>query len=144
MRGAENAESIAMPQALLNCLLVGAGGFAGALLRYLVALVFQKHGLAWPAGTLVANAAGCFAIGVLASLTGPAAFLSPEARLALAVGFCGGFTTMSSFMYEIARFLRDGEHLHAGGYVLSTLAGSFLCFYAGLFLTRVLVGAHPS
>lgn len=85
-----------MEKVLVHSLLVGLGGFAGSVGRYLVSLAYQQSSLVLPAGTLTVNIAGCFLIGLLAQASDTGGSVSPEARLALAVGFCGGFTTMSS------------------------------------------------
>jgi CrcB protein len=74
----------------------------------------------------------------VAELAAPLALLSPEARLLLGTGFCGGFTTTSSMVYELAQFLRDGEYLHAGVYLGLTLAGSMLLFVLGSVRVRML------
>lgn len=88
---------------------------------------------------MAANLLGCFLIGVIAAAGERTEALSPGARLFLATGFCGGFTTMSSMMYESAQMLRSGEYLHGGLYVGVTLAGSMLAFFAGAALVRVLI-----
>ena len=63
--------------------------------------------------------------------------MSPNARLFLATGVCGGFTTMSSFVYELAQYVRSDEMLMAVVYLGLTLAGSILMFYAGTMLVTV-------
>lgn len=125
-----------MHAVLVNSALVGVGGFVGCVARYLTTLVLQPLTPAIPAGTLAANLLGCFLIGMLAQCSLAQAQLSPEARLLLATGFCGGFTTMSSMIYETARYLKSGAHLQAGIYVLATLIGSLLLFVAGSLIAR--------
>lgn len=124
-----------MGHAIANGVLVGVGGFAGSIARYGVTLLMQGHSLVLPAGTLLANLAGCFLVGCVAQWAVPV--LSPEARLLLATGFCGGFTTLSSAVYETAQLLREGEYVYAGGYVVLTLAGSFALFFAGAMLMKM-------
>jgi fluoride exporter len=124
---------------LKNCLLVGAGGFAGSAVRYLLSVGLQQYSIVVPMGTLAANLIGCFLIGIIAELSAPAGVLSPEARLVLAVGFCGGLTTASSMIYEISQYLTDGEYFHAGGYLLGTLAGSMALFFIGVFLVKIIL-----
>ena len=128
-----------MKQMLLNSFLVGVGGFTGSLARYACALALQRSSMVLPAGTLAANLGGCFVIGMIAQLALPSPLITPEARLLLATGFCGGFTTMSSMVYETAQMTRDGEYLHAGGYLLLTLFGSFMLFYLGSLLVKMLL-----
>lgn len=128
-----------MPRIITNSLLVGIGGFLGSIVRYSCSLAFQSKSLTIPMGTLAANWAGCLIVGLVAEMSATGELLSPEARLALAVGFCGGFTTMSSMIYEIAQFLREGDYWHAGGYLLVTLLGSMVCYYLGVFLVKTLI-----
>lgn len=112
--------------------LVALGGAAGAVLRYLATLAFAGTGMVLPWGTLVANLGGCFVIGVITELVARGMVVSPEARLLLATGLCGGFTTMSSFIYELAGFYRGGAWAMAGSYLVATLAGSAACFILGV------------
>jgi CrcB protein len=130
-----------MKQMIVNSALVGIGGFAGSISRYALAILLQRHSLVVPAGTLAANLAGCFVIGCLAQLAAPSPALSPEVRLLLATGFCGGFTTLSSMVYELAQFWKEGEHLYAGGYLMLTLAGSVALFYAGGMVIKLVFKA---
>lgn len=102
-----------------NALLVGAGGFAGALLRYgLTGLVYRHLPHAtFPFGTLAVNLLGCLAIGGLAGLLDSRGLLAPELRAFAFVGLLGGFTTFSTFGYETLLLAREGELLRAGAYV---------------------------
>ncbi|HRU02099.1 MAG TPA: CrcB family protein, partial [Victivallales bacterium] len=88
---------------------IGLAGFVGTLFRYGLSLAYQKYSLTLPIGTLFANIAGCFIIGFISAIAEQGEILSPEMRIILATGFCGGFTTMSSMIYETTQFLRDGE-----------------------------------
>jgi len=124
-------------QALLNALAVAAGGAVGSLCRYGCSLLLQRQSLVYPAGTLASNWGGCFVIGCLAQLLAPSPLLSTEVRLLLVTGFCGGFTTMSSLVYELGQFLRDGEYWHAAGYLLMTLVGCVLLFAAGAGVVKM-------
>ena len=120
-------------------MLVGVGGFAGSVVRYLFSIALQQYSLVLPMGTLAANLVGCFLIGVFSQLAMPAGWLSPESRLLLSVGFCGGLTTASSMIYETAQFLGDEEYFHAGGYVVGTIFGSMVTFYLGVFLVKLIL-----
>lgn len=105
-----------MKESLVNVLLVGSGGAAGAIARYGVGgLVHRSPALAdFPFGTLCVNLLGCLLIGVGAGLADGRQAFGPEARLFLFVGVLGGFTTFSSFGYETVALLRDHELLRAG------------------------------
>lgn len=122
---------------LLPFVYVGVGGLAGAVLRYLTSLGLQKYSFIFPYGTLLSNLAGCFIIGVIAQLAENTEILSPEARLLLATGFCGGFTTLSSMMFELTQFLRDGELFYGSVYFLATFMGGFLCFLGGVLAVKL-------
>lgn len=120
-------------------LLVGFGGFAGSVARYGLSVASQRFSIEWPIGTLAANVLGCLAIGILTGLSARGETLSPEIRLALATGFCGGFTTMSSMIYETAEMLRASEYLHAAFYAAVTFLSSLAAFVAGVMAVRILV-----
>ena len=100
----------------MKLLWVGLGGFAGAVLRYLVGGWAQaaSSSVSFPYGTLAVNVVGCFAIGGLSYLADVRGMLSPDARLFVIVGLLGGFTTFSAFGNETMNLVRDGENLLAG------------------------------
>ena len=123
-----------------DCLIVGSAGFFGCVARYLLTLGFRNLSLTFPLGTVAVNILGCFVIGLLSQLISTEHNISPQMRLAIAVGFCGGFTTMSSFVYEMAEFMRLGEHFYAFLYFAGTLTGSFLAFYLGYFILKAKIG----
>ena len=116
---------------LVSILAVGTGGFAGSVLRYGLSLAGQRFSATFPHGTLWANLLGCFVLGAVMALAAEAEILSPSARLFWATGLCGGFTTMSTFIYEMSRFAQDSEYWVAAIYFAATLAGCALAFLAG-------------
>ncbi len=120
-------------------LAVGAGGFIGSMLRYGLSLAGQRFSVTFPHGTLWANLLGCLVLGVVMALAAETEILSPSARLFWATGLCGGFTTMSTFMYEMSRFAQDSEYWVASGYFAATLAGCALAFWAGTLAIRLLM-----
>jgi len=120
-------------------ILVGLGGFAGSVARYGLSVASQRFSIEWPAGTLAANVLGCLLIGIITELSARGQTLSPELRLALATGFCGGFTTMSSMMYEIAAMIRSSEYFHAAVYAAGSLLLSMTVFFVGVMAVRVLI-----
>lgn len=99
---------------MLNCLVVGAGGFVGSVLRYLLSLVPISRGGAFPVNTLVINVLGAFVIGLVAAAV---ARLDPRAALFLRVGICGGFTTFSTFALETTTLMQNGRIAAAAAYV---------------------------
>jgi CrcB protein len=112
----------------------------GGVSRYGMTLATQNYAvLSIPLGTLVSNVAGCLLIGLLAGLAAASQLLSSEMRLLLATGFCGGFTTMSSFIYELGQFIQDKEYFYASTYFVATLAGAALAFLLGLLLSELML-----
>lgn len=119
---------------------VGTGGFAGSIARYGLSLAAQRLPLDWPIGTLASNTLGCLVIGILTGLSARCGGLAPELRLAVATGFCGGFTTMSTLVHEAAEMIRAGELARATLYAAGTWVLAFAAFAAGLLLVRVIGG----
>jgi CrcB protein len=119
--------------------LVGLGGFAGTLARYGLSLASQRFSFEWPLGTLASNVLGCLLIGSITGWSARIETVSPEVRLVLATGFCGGFTTLSSLIYETGEMLRASEHWHATLYVAGSLVLSMSAFVLGLMAVRMLI-----
>jgi CrcB protein len=124
---------------LLSTLLVGSGGFIGAVLRYgLSGLVQNAAPLStFPWGTVVVNLLGCLLIGVIAGLVEARQLFTPEVRIFALIGVLGGFTTFSTFGYEAIALLRDAEYLRAVAYVgIQVFAGLALVWAGYVFVTR--------
>lgn len=119
-----------------SVLFVGAGGFVGSTLRYLLSLFGTRYSITFPHGTLWANLLGCLALGALSGITMHSHAISPNTRLFLATGLCGGFTTMSTFTHEVVHFTRAGQSPFAALYVAGTLIGCIAFFVAGSFLAE--------
>jgi len=117
--------------------IIGLGGFAGSIARYGLSIASQRYSIEWPFGTLAANLLGCLAIGLITELSDKGGIVSPEIRLMLATGFCGGFTTMSSMVYETAEMIRASEYFHATLYAAGTFLFSMFAFVAGIMAVRL-------
>ena len=120
-----------------NLILVGVGGFLGSVSRYLVTvLLARQFTSSFPLGTLTVNVVGCFPIGILFALSEKGNLLTPEWRIFLTTGFCGGFTTFSTFSYESIRLLQDGEILYLSLNVALSVIVGFAATYLGMFFIK--------
>ncbi len=125
---------------ILPFVYVGLGSMLGGVSRYSITLLTQGVSVfSIPFGTLISNLVGCLAIGLIAGLGTRAELMSTEMRLLLATGFCGGFTTMSAFVYELAQFVQDNEYFYASSYFAATLAGAGVAFLTGLLLSDLML-----
>jgi CrcB protein len=117
--------------------IVAAGGAIGAVARYGLSGWLAKHVTSFPLGTLVVNALGCLAIGILMTLSEERGNVSTHARLFIAVGLLGAFTTFSTFGYETFGLLRRGET----AYALASVAGNVLLGLGAVVAGRALARA---
>jgi fluoride exporter len=117
--------------------LVGVGGFLGSVVRYVVALMFAPMAPGFPFATLTVNILGSFLIGLLSELAVSTTLVSPEARLFLVTGFCGGFTTFSAYMFENTALLKDGQLFYAAIYLAGSIAGGLVALYTGTLLAKL-------
>ena len=128
-----------MNSAVINILLVGAGSCLGGIARYLVGKGLQSvcHNAVFPWGTFAVNVVGCFIIGLIYGFIDRGGHMTDGMRLFLTVGFCGGFTTFSTFIHENYLLLNASGHLTLALYVAASVAAGFLMVYAAYALTRL-------
>jgi CrcB protein len=121
-------------------LIAGTGGFFGTISRFLVSRYFQNIMLSsFPFGTFIVNIAGCLLIGIFFGLSEKGNLLSPEWRMFLTVGFCGGFTTFSTFASENIALLRDGNFFYFALYTaLSVFLGLMATYLGNTIILKVL------
>ena len=112
------------------------GGLAGTFARYSLQGLAQPSGATFPLGTLVVNLLGALLLGFLMRYLLATGLVGPEARAGLTIGFCGAFTTMSSFSYETVALLNDRQYARAACYLLSTVGGSIVATIAGIAAGR--------
>jgi CrcB protein len=124
---------------LIQAMAVGAGGFAGALARWGVALAFGRmmSGVRFPAGTFFINISGSLFLGWFLTFFGTRYPVSDTLKLAIATGFVGAYTTFSTFMWESIRLKQDGAALEAvvnlfGSLVVGLVAVKFGMVLGGL------------
>jgi fluoride exporter len=119
-------------------LLIGTGGFFGSISRFLASRFVQNNiSSAFPFGTFFVNITGCLLIGLIYGFSERSSLLTPGWKMFLTVGFCGGFTTFSTFANENLALLRDGAFFHFFLYtILSVLLGIGATFF-GVILTKI-------
>jgi len=116
------------------------GASIGALLRWFLGSQFNASFPAIPPGTLLANLAGSYVVGLAIAYFAYFSALAPEWRLLVITGFCGGLTTFSTFSAEVVGLLQQGRVLLALGAVGVHVAGSVLMTFAGIGTVAVLRG----
>jgi len=112
-------------------LVIGAGGFIGALLRYLLSGWIQNSVVTFPLGTLGVNFIGSFFVSLVLYLSEYRGLFSEDIRIFLTIGVLGSFTTMSTFSFESFKLLEQGEIGALGLNVAGTLILTFLAVYLG-------------
>ena len=115
-------------------LLVGFGGFVGAILRYWLSSLIQSNFITFPAGTLVVNFLGSFLLALIMYASEYRGVFNEETRICLTVGLLGTFTTMSTFSYESIKLLEQSEHMMFGFNLLGNVSLCLLAIYLGKFL----------
>ncbi|HXX13669.1 MAG TPA: fluoride efflux transporter CrcB [Candidatus Eremiobacteraceae bacterium] len=121
----------------MRILLIALFGAIGTLARYALQGIVQiRMASTFPYGTLVINLTGCFLLGLIGQLTLNRVLVPPEWRMAIAVGFFGGYTTFSSFGWETAKMFEAGEWLRGSTYVLASVVFGLLLSVAGIRLAN--------
>ncbi len=122
---------------MLKLLVLATGGALGTLARYGLNGLISQRFATFPLGTMIVNITGCFAIGLFATLA-----LRSEWRDFLMIGFCGGYTTFSSFGFQTLNLARDGQWLFVALNVIGSNALGLLAVYAGWVCGRFLNGGN--
>lgn len=122
-------------------LFVGIGGLLGSVCRYLVATLSVKLFplTAFPYGTFIVNVLGCFLIGIFYGLSKQQEWFTPTLSLLLATGFCGGFTTFSSFAYENINLLQTNNYWLFAVYSIISFSLGLIAVFGGLTLVREII-----
>lgn len=121
-------------------MLIGTGSFLGGVARFVTARYVQDmHMSSFPYGTFVVNILGCFLIGLILGVSDKYDVLHHDTRLFLTVGFCGGFTTFSSFATEKLDLLRNGEIMQFALYAGLSVVLGILAVYLGNLLMKLIM-----
>ena len=122
-----------------NIMVIGIGGFIGAVARYGLALwIGQRWGRSFPLGTFVVNVSGSFLIGLLMTLMAERFAMNPQWRLLLVVGFLGAYTTFSTFEYETGSLLKDGEWAFAMLNIILSVVVGFVALKLGEGIAKII------
>ena len=126
-----------MSQSLKSVLIVFAGSGFGGVARYgMQTWIFKMYPFTFPLGTFVVNIIGCFLIGLFYALSEKGNILTPDWRLALTTGLCGGFTTFSAFGYENMNLLKTGNYWYFILYTTASVVLGIAAVFGGIFITR--------
>jgi CrcB protein len=118
-------------------LLVGLGGGIGSILRFLVSYFTVKTGTAaFPVATLLVNVLGCLIIGILIGCSYKYQWMDVHLKALLIVGFCGGFTTFSTFSLENIQLYQAGNYGQLAVYIMGSLLLGFAAVWGGLLLAK--------
>jgi CrcB protein len=112
------------------------GGGFGSVLRYVIGKWLNNSETGIPYGTFVANILGSLLIGIILGYAAKNDSLSQHSTLLLATGFCGGFTTFSTFAYENHVFLKSGDFASFATYTIASFVVGFLAVFAGMYLVK--------
>jgi len=121
-----------------QALLVFFGGGIGSVSRYLLSKWVNNFDTNLPYGTMLSNVLGSLLIGLILGYLAKTPHLSQSQSLLLATGFCGGFTTFSTFAYENHIFFKNGDYLHFFAYTISSLLLGFTAVFFGLYVSKLL------
>jgi fluoride exporter len=121
---------------------VAVGSALGGVARFLLGTLIQRASGTFPSGTLVVNVAGSLLLGFLLRYALGSVAVSPETRAFLTTGFCGGFTTFSTFSYETIALLEEGQHQRAAVYIALSVVLSLAACLAGVIIAREVLAAR--
>jgi len=122
-----------------SIMIVGLGGFIGTVARFLISRYFQVNVTSiFPWSTFIVNIVGCLLIGLIYGISEKSDVLSPEIRLFLTVGICGGFTTFSTFSNDSFMLIREQEWIRFALYTSLSIFIGLMAVYVGRFIIKLI------
>lgn len=119
---------------------IAIGAAAGGVSRYyLASAVQQRFGVTFPWGTLLVNVTGSLLLGFIIRYALAAPAISVEVRALLTTGFCGGYTTFSTYSFETAALIEEGQYGRASAYALGSMFIALAATFCGFLLARELI-----
>ena len=119
-------------------LIIALGGAIGSIARYgMQVYLYKLYPIAFPMGTFLVNISGCLLIGIFYGLSEKGNLLTPEWRLFLTTGICGGFTTFSAFAFENVSLLKTGDFLYFGLYTAGSVFFGIAATFGGIALLKL-------
>ena len=124
---------------MTNLIVIGIGGFIGAILRYLISGYFYNlYGNKFPYGTLAVNIIGCLVLGFFITLAEGKFIISPQARSFIAIGLLGAFTTFSTFSFETLVLVQRELYVSAFLNIFISISAGLLAVWLGIILAKLL------
>lgn len=112
------------------------GGGLGSVLRYVLSKYLNNFEAIIPFGTFIVNVLGSLLIGIVLGLTIKNSLINQHLTLFFAVGFCGGFTTFSTFAFENSVFIKNGDYINFAVYTIASIVTGIIAVFLGLFLVK--------
>lgn len=123
-----------------NIIFIGIGGFLGSISRFLISKFIHNFiNSTFPYGTLVVNLLGCFILGIITGFLDEDIIFPDNIKLMLITGFCGGFTTFSTFINENFMMMRDGEYLLFSAYIMLSIISGFMSLFLGKIVSKLII-----
>ena len=121
---------------------VAIGSAVGGASRFALSSFIQQRAGVFPVGTLIVNITGSLALGFLLRYALGSTSVSAETRALLTTGFCGGYTTFSTFSYETVKLIEDGDYRRAATYVIASVVLSLVATFLGIIAANELLAAR--
>ena len=121
-----------------NYIAIFIGGGVGSIVRYALSRwIYVLSNSTFPVGTLVVNIISCFILGIFLGLVTDKYLINPVIKTFVVVGFCGGFSTFSTFSYETLELMRLGQYFYALANILLSVVVCIVCTWGGIIVAKL-------